>query len=124
MVTIKGMSLKFPESTTLALACAAMRIATEGKLSKRTSMKYREKSREYLEDLGGIGASEPEVSPQRAAVELLRSNLEAREEAKAAIEKVYGRRGVPRMGWIVHVLGAPRSFVAPVDLLHPEGKFV
>jgi hypothetical protein len=55
---------------------------------------------------------------------LLRSNAEARAEAKAAIEKVYGRRDLYPMVWIVQVLGAPGRFIEPVDLARSDGKWL
>src|SRR4051812_18526526 len=99
MLAVKGMTLKYPASTALALACAAFRLMGHAK-SARTKGRYAEASRKYVEGLGGYGESGEKVRPQCEAVETLRSNPAARDEARAAISRVYSKRVIPRDAWV------------------------
>lgn len=104
-------------STTLALACAAFRLSSHFRGTDRAlADRLLDEALDYASELGGFGAGEPAVAAQRDALEAPRPSPQARAEAVEAIKARYGDLGLPRIVWIVGVLGHPASFVAPVDL--------
>ena len=107
MLTVKGLTLKYPASTALALACAAVKLSWEAtkQKDKRKAAKYMTACYKYLEVFGGsvelLGAS---GDAQRVAIETLCSDPMSRAEAHDAVAKHYGHLGLPPWGWIVHPL--------------------
>ena len=129
MVIVKGMTLKYPASTALALACAAHVIAGEAtdrlykpKLSndrrkdKRRASRFGATRDRYLEEFGGLFAVGEGVEAQRAAIEQLRASAEARAEARAAIAKRYANEVIPPWGWSVRGFGQLIPIIEPVSL--------
>ena len=125
MLTVKGLTIRFPESTALALASAAFTLM--GKAGVEENLRKRDrlhrKLREYLKPLGGIGVTGLQRDARRIAIETLRSDADARTEALNAIQRVYPKEEAPSSCWIVQAFVGAGPFIEPIDLNHPEHRF-
>ena len=120
MLKVKGLRIRFPKSTALALASAAFA------LGGRAAMKNhnQKQGRLYIESSRHVAAFEgADAEAWRAALETLRSSPEARAEALRAIELVYPNEA-PFECCIVQAFHRDVPFRESVCLNHPEEKFV
>lgn len=123
MLIVEGLTLTYPASTALALACAAAQLAQieveEGGYNRRLVAERDQ----YLEACGGVTGPAARDA-HCAALETLRSDPAARAEARAAIASVYGDRELPAICWIVYVAGHPDcDDIQHVLLRSPDGKY-
>lgn len=117
-------AFRFPQSTALALACAALELSTRASIGRhrhKSDRLFRECLR-HLDGLGGIAAVGHHADVQRAAIEVLRSNAAAREEALAALNVAYPREPA-RHCLIVHAFTDGATYIEPVDIMDPERRF-
>jgi hypothetical protein len=119
MLTVKGLTIRFPESTTLALASAAFILCGRAGVmkNKRKSQRLFSAWRKHVDAL-----ERADSEARRAAIETLRSRPEARAEALRAIELVY-RNEDPIPCCIVQAFHSGGPFIEPVCLNHPEQRF-
>jgi hypothetical protein len=118
MLTIRGMTLRYPASTAMALACAAHALEIEAgeRKDKRRAKRFEDTCSQYLEGFGGLFATGDDVKAQRAAIEQLRRSEDARAEARAAITKRYRREVLPPLAWVVRGFGRLLPPIVPVNI--------
>jgi hypothetical protein len=120
MLSVKGLTIRYPTSTALALASAAFMLSIRAGVmkNKRKSQRLHDAWSKHVDALSGADAE-----ARRAAIETLRSNTEARAEALRAIELVYAREE-PMECWLVQAFLGQGPVIEPVALYHPDRRLV
>lgn len=120
MIIIEERVLRYPASTSLALACAADALAMNA-TTKAIHDRFACARDRHLRAVDGGALVDEPTSPavQRDALETLRTNPAARWEAREAVALLYGDYDLPGDIWTVHAFGvspiAPRF--CPVALI-------